>query len=82
VAGAIGVSTTLYGAAVLFALLLCAVLAVRRCATSHRDPALRPAGAAGAADPLAAARAGVQEVPSPWRRSRTNAAGQSAALTA
>jgi hypothetical protein len=38
VAGAIGLSTTLYGAAVLFALLLCAVLAVpavRNFAPSH-----------------------------------------------
>lgn len=43
VAGAIGVSTTLYGAAVLFALLLCAVLAVP--AVRNFTPAPAPAAA-------------------------------------
>ena len=42
-AGAIGVSTTLYGAAVLFALLLCAVLAVP--AVRNFTPAPAPAAA-------------------------------------
>jgi MFS family permease len=47
VAGAIGVSTTLYGAAVLFALLLCAVLAVPAVRNFAPRPGPSPGGRGG-----------------------------------
>jgi len=78
VAGAIGVSTTLYGAAVLFALLLCAVLAVPAVRNFAPRPGLRPAARR---DPLAAARAGVQEVPVAVEAIEDERRGRSAALS-